>query len=225
MTKPSADRAPGPQYLVIPSESRSDVESLLALTHEQLRALIDEMRSPKHLREGVPTYVAAATAMKLPNAVTVDVLDAVFNVRAQRARYKLSDEQLLTDLARIDPHLRTLSDEHRASLLELLSKSEEDHVLEKVESLRSALMPHMVRARTVVDVRPVFDQERKHATSALLRTCLEIESHDSDHEYLEPFVVQMDEAQVQEMIEVLQIAQKKLATLKAQLGDRLEFFE
>ena len=125
------------------------------------------------------SYQRIAKDADISQIDSLAILGAVTNLVVQRQRYSLSDEQLLEDLeAGSQIEVKDFDDQKKRALLGLLSESEEGYLVEKAESLKAGFSPHFVTARSICDVRPVFDKKRESIEGILLVTLLGLTTQD-----------------------------------------------
>ncbi len=158
------------KYLIIPADARADVDALLSLSGAQLRTLDHALSDKESLKGERWTYRRIAAEIGVSPEAALGILNAVDNLRRQREQFEISDSAILEDLATIHP---VEEPDARGALTDLLRKSDEDYFVEKVSSLRHAVVPHVTDVRTVVDARPVFSRDRDRIEGLLLLTYLE----------------------------------------------------
>lgn len=202
------------KFLIIPDKgASSDVRALLALSAEQLRALDQALGDKAILKAPGRAPQLVAEQLRIGQESALGAMSAVVNLRRQRGKYALSDQQLVDDLQALAEHeLAPVRD----ALLLLLRTSEEDYVVEKVSSLRHALGPHLLDARTVVDLRPVFSKDRASVEGMLVVTFLEMTTHETPGDRYESYRVQLSEGDIADLRKKLDDAEQKIARLKAE---------
>lgn len=200
---------------MIPEESRGELEALLELSAPDLRKLHTILGDKRSLKEG-RGYRRVASELAIGNSQALKVFSATSNVRAQRERFELSDDDLLVDLATFADG-QVLDDDRRKALLELFAKNDDDYFIHKLDSLKHALVPHFIDARAIVDARPVFDKERTRIDGFLLVTTLEVTTHDPGSDDYSSISVYLRRKDITTLQERLRDAEAKLATLEAAL--------
>jgi hypothetical protein len=171
-----------PKFLSIPDEFSSDVSTLLRLTVAQMKALAATQSTDLLKEDDSVAKVAKETGLSRSDAL--NAWSAASNIVRQRRREKLSDEALFSDLMALAPdEAAALTPEQKEILLhDVLADSDEVYRLQKAEYLRHAVVPALVRARSVCELRPVFDREKKQMEGAALVAVLVLTAHDEDHE-------------------------------------------
>ncbi len=204
-----------PKFLMIPDDTASgDVRALLSLTAEQMRALDRALGDKTILKARGRAPQLVAEQLSIGQEAAVAAMSAVINLRRQRGKYALTDDQLVDDLQVVTTNeLASV----REALLHLLQTSEEDYVVEKVSSLRHALGPHLVDARTVVDLRPVFSKDRSSVEGMLVVTFLELTTHEIPGDRYDSYRVQLSEGDIADLRQKLDDAERKIARLKTEL--------
>ncbi len=158
----------GAKFLIIPNEAEAELLELLLLDVERLGKLRAVLGDKKASSDG-HAYQRVARALDVGNEQALKLLSATSNIRAQRERFGLSDEDLYSDLLSFVEGTEGERDErYRKALLDLLARTEDEYFIQRVSSLRHALVPHIVDSRTIVDARPIFDKERTKVEGFLL---------------------------------------------------------
>lgn len=213
---------PSPRHLLIPENGRQDIHELLSLSGEQLRSVAQTLRSRETLKIKEPSYRRVASEARITNEEALAVLSAITNLILQRKRYALSDEQLLQELKVLWPdEIEHLNHETQNALLDLLSESDEGYFVDKAESLKTGFAPHVVSIRSICDVRPVFDKDRKKIEGLLLVASLGITTHDENHRD-QIFVLQMTRADLQKLRECLEETDQKMAIMQEDFGAKFD---
>lgn len=206
-----------PRYLIIPQKAEKEVEALLSLDATQLTALADELLSGDAALS--IRHEVIAKSLGIPNQAALDVVTAVRNLARQRKRYSLSFDAVMGDLgAMFSEQVQALEEEQRAALEQLVGSD----AVSKIRSLRFSAVPHVLSARTVCDVRPVFDVAKKRIEKALVVTVLELEVHDHSMGNYKTIVVQLSPEALEELARSIAEAEQKLATIKKTFGDVVE---
>lgn len=179
-----------PRFLAIPPIGWRQVAVLLEQPPEKwaaLRSIVDSMDS---LEEGESLSARVAEDLSVSIAEAVAVLNAAINLRETRAHLQLSDDELLSDL---EAGVGKIPDQ-KEGLLALLAKTasevERDEMLEKSTRLGRALLPWLQGARTICDLRPVFNADRTEVRSMLTSVLVGVTVHDPTDHLDESFVFQ-----------------------------------
>ena len=189
-----------------------------------LDAIDEVLGSKESLRQDVPVQLLVADATGLTNMEALGVLSAIRNLARQKSAYRLTDDQMIDDLRAIGGPGIELSEAKILGLFRLIRKSDDDYFYEKAESLRGALLPHMVSARTVCDVRPIFDQERGNVDAGLIVTYLDMRVHDNSGQY-DSLVVSLTVQDLRELGKTIEATLKKVEVIKKGFGGHIELFD
>ena len=212
-----------PRKLTIPESRWKDIRELLLLSADRLKQIGEVLNSKESLKDEVPSFVAVARATGLANHQAYQVIGAMQNLALQRKQFEISDDELLSDLRAGFDDPPELNAAQEAALLNLLGESDQAYLVEKAESLKHGLVPHMISARTICDLRPVFDRKREQLEGALLVTYLDIKAHDGEEEYRK-LLLQLSETDLKELATVLADAIRKVELLKTRFGRDVELF-
>jgi len=213
-----------PKYLVIPENRWKEIGILLSLSTDKLHAITKTLRSKEALKSEESSYQRIAKDADISHVDSLAILGAVTNLVAQRQRYSLSNEQLLEDLeagSRIE--VKNFDDQKKRALLELLSESEEGYLVEKAENLKTGFAPHFVTAKSICDVRPVFDKKRESIEGILLVTFLGLTTHDEEHND-HTFVLQLTRSGLRNLQKCLEEAERKLGIMEQEFGAKFDLF-
>ena len=204
-----------PPLLIVPPEAWLEIAKIFDLEPDQLRAIAKTLRSKESLRDASTTsYEKVAKAARVPYMTAVDIVFTVNNLVRQGARVKLTREQLLEELAiGLPEKVKALAAETKDALLDLLSESGDGYVVNKAERLRTALVPHMVDAQTICEVRPVFNTDKTAIECNLVVTLLGINSHDDETHEDSSFVIQLTRPQVSELKKLLEETERKISVI------------
>lgn len=194
---------------------------LLELTAEQMEKLVNVLHSRETLQSDDAPYVQAAREAGLDSYEAISVLTAISNLAKQCDRRDISIEHAISELG--EKLEVPIDEDRREALQKLLSPSDEGYVIENAQRLKLAFLPHLVRAKTVCDVRPVFDRDHESVEGALAVVLLELSLHDSKHDE-ESVVIQLDRDDVRELKTVLEDAERKLDLINESFSGTVEFF-
>jgi hypothetical protein len=201
-----------PRYLLIPDSGREEISILLSLSAAQLKAVAETLRSIETLKYKGPSYRRVASVANITNEQALSVLSAVANLLVQRKRYSLNDEQLLDDLRILCKeqivHIDN-DDETKKAFLDLLSESEEGYIVDKAESLKDGFGSHVVSMRSICDVRPVFDKDKKTIRGVLIVASLGIITHDEQHKN-QTTIIHLSREQLKNLRELIQETEGKM---------------
>jgi hypothetical protein len=200
--------------LLIPEEALEQVRTLLSLEKDQLVSLEQALGDRQAIKGDKRIYRTIAERLVVSPDVALGILSAVRNLRDQRERFDINDDVLIEDLKVLNNGKLGASD----VLLKLLRQSEDDYFVEKVSSLRNAVVPHVTSVRTVVDGRPVFSKNRERIEGMLLVTYLELRTHDARNNDAKAIVLQVSRKQIQKLRASLDDAEKKLDRLAETMG-------
>ena len=173
-------------------------------------------------------YQLVAERLDIGNEQAIGVLTALQNLRRQRTRYDLTNEQFLEDLESLlkeeDPESLlkeevNFSEEKREPLLRLVKKTDEHRIVEELAVLKYALLPHVVDATTVVDMRPVFNASRDKLEAMLLVTSLELATHDHATDEHVQIRVRLTKKKIDLLLDKLSDAKLKLEKLQDQFQE------
>lgn len=207
-----------PRYLLIPDSGREEISTLLSLSAEQLRAIAETLRSIDTLKHKQPSYRRIADKANITNEEALSALSATANLLLQRKRYSLNDEQLLNDLRILcQEEMDTIDDETKSALLDLLSESDEGYIVDKAESLKSGFSPHIASMRSICDVRPVFDKDKKTIKGVLIIASLGITIHDEQHR-AQTTVINLSREQLKNLKELIQETEGKMDVMYNDFG-------
>lgn len=205
-----------PDHFAIPAHSRRSVTAFLQLKKEQLAKLEEALHSKASLQEGLRPPELVAKRLEIPRLTAVRYLEVIDNLSRQRSRLTDVDESALRkDLENLAG--RTLDETSYQIILRLLADDDEQKLVDKAEDLRLALLPHYVDARTVCDVRPVFDKAREKIEFAVVTVALELTSH-CGLEKPKTTVVLLDDDDINTLIQKLNEAKAKIAAIRSQFG-------
>jgi hypothetical protein len=211
-----------PRYLIIPDTGREEIHQLLMLSAEQLQIIAQTLRSKETLKIKESSYRRVASAVNITNEQALAILSAMTNLLLQRQRYALSDEQLLDELRDLWPEeIAKLTPLKRHALIDFLSESDEGYFVEKAESLKTGFSPHIVSVRSICDVRPVFDKDRKTIAGVLLVASVGITTHDENHED-KTLVLQMTKSDIQKLRECLEETERKMLIMQQEFGENFD---
>lgn len=213
-----------PKYLIIPDDRWKEINILLSLSTDKLQAIAKTLRSKEALKSEESSYQRIAKDADISQIDSLAILSAVTNLTAQRQRYLLSEEQFLEDLeagSRIA--VKNFDDPKKRALLELLSETEEGYVVEKAESLKTGFSPHFISARSICDVRPVFDKKRESIEGILLIAFLGLTTHDEEHND-HTFVLQLTRSDLRNLQKCLEEAETKLGIMEKEFGAKFDLF-
>jgi hypothetical protein len=215
---------PKPSRLTIPNERLDDVRSLIGLEVNALDAIRDVLASRERLRRDVPVQLLLADATGLTNAEAFRVFSAITNLARQKEAYQLTDDQILQDLRVIGGSEIEFNEHKIERLLDLIRKVDDEYFYEKVESLRGAFLPHMISARTVCDVRPIFNEKRDKVDAGLIVTYLDMRVHSTTGEF-DSITVSLTLKDLHELASVIDTTLKKIELIKSGFGQNIELFD
>jgi len=213
------------QVIIVPQDALDSVEAVLALTPERLVALRDVLG-----RRTVPArlHQVVANVADVSGSEAIGVVGAVRNLRRQRKAFAMTDEELLHDLREIAKHtefeVRFELAEYKAALLGLLSPSEEEQLSGRAGSLRRALGAELLDARTVVDARPLFPEDRSRVEAFLVTVQLLITSEAASGEET-TLTLALSDDDVTKLQSALTDARKKVTVLKDTLPSTIRQLE
>jgi len=211
-----------PKFLDIPGEFSSDLITLLGMTTEQLRALA-AMQSTELLKtDDAVAKIAEATGLSWGEAL--DAWSAASNIVRQRRLGKLSDEAVFSDLLALAPNeAGALSPDKKTVLLkEVLADSDEVYRFQKADYLRHAVLPSLTKARSVCELRPVFDRERKQVDGAALVAVLILTTHAHDAEHEDQTVcIQVTRSSLERLKKCVDETEKKLDIIEKSINIRV----
>lgn len=210
-----------PKFLIVPPEAKPEVEALFRLPTAKLQALRAALNERKVGREG-RDYVRVAAALGVGYDQAIQLLSAVSNIRQQKERFKLSDDDLYADARALGLEVDEADVDRRAALLDVLARSDEEYFAAKLSSLRHALVPHVSDVRTIVDARPLFKPDHGQVEGYLLLTHLELTVHDG-HGDLTQHTFSLSKSDIETLKAQLDTASKKLDVLERSLGQATIF--
>lgn len=215
---------PSPRYLVIPENGRQEISQLLSLSAKQLRLIAETLRSTDTLKFKEASYRRVASKADITNEESLAILSAITNLIIQRKRYNLDDEKLLEELAILfGEKIGNMDNETQYALIDLLSETDEGYIVEKAEVLKSGFAPHVVSMRSICDVRPVFDKDRKTIKGILIVASLGITTHDENHRD-QTVVIQMTQDDLEKLRELIVETQGKMSIMQNEFGERFDVF-
>jgi hypothetical protein len=160
----------------------------------------------------------------ITNEESLAVLSAITNLLIQRKRYGLSNEKLLQDLRiMFDDKIENMEKEAHAALIDLLSETDEGYIVDKAEVLKYGFSPHIVSMRSICDVRPVFDKDRKTIKGILIVASLGITMHDENHRD-QTVIMQMTQDDLEKLRELIVETQGKMQIMQNDFGEKFDVF-
>ena len=212
----------GPRYLHVPEPHTADVRTLLSLNAEQLRKVTEAMRSKENLQSELPPLESLMRAAGLSPAEALAIWSTVPNLTRQRVL--LTDDEFFEDLKAIAPALAEgMEGDKKGALLDLLSESDEGHLLQKADFLRTGFIPSFVSSRSICDLRPLFDKKHEAIEGAALVVLLGITTDDDQHRS-RTIVVQLTPEKLRQLRQTIEDAEKKLDLMKARFKADMSIF-
>lgn len=158
------------------SETASkDLRAAVRIGAANLRSARSAIERKASLRAGkpLPSFLREELSISMGQAL------AVAKVALFVSRYRSEDPSI------VDAVRELLGDEDSEAveaLVELSEPSSELLVLNKAERLQSDLHGHLVDCRSVVELRPVFDDDHENVVAAVTTGVLVLEFHDAEHQ-------------------------------------------
>lgn len=207
------------KYLIIPEFALNDIKLLCKLPADKLERLAAVLADKGSVMSDKRIFQLVAERMDIGYEEALGLLSAVKNLRRQRERNNLSPADVLEDLKLVLDESDLPAEAESKALLRLFEKTEEDHFVEKIGSLKQALLPHLVEASTIVDLRPVFSANRENIDGLLLIAYLELSTHDHATDEYRHLQVQLTRSDIVDLISKLNDAQEKLKRLERTFTD------
>jgi len=211
--------------LYIPEDGIGDIRTLLSLSDAQINQLSSLLDSDLITESSNALLDRLSDALQCRASVCATAWSVARYVGSQKKTQKIADDdliaQLVDEVKTSAPDLAEQISSRRSLLLALFAPKPEADRHRKIHRLTWGPEKAAKVFRTVCDLRPVFDGERKVILTSIPVTLLVVDYTDEGGDE-QTIVLQLNNESLERLRECLDTLDGKLATLGEYRGERTE---